>query len=464
MNILILLAVRVHPETGTIFSIHSSRAPENTGEPLDRNHRYFGEISHLWNLDTGAIIHTFDHSEDPLSWFKMLPDGIQFLAGSIQPHAMAEEDPEQPDVWQIKLWNFKTEKPMNIDTLIEVRPDDYKVTMSLSGDGSKALFCCDGSTWQCCELPGGGNIGTRWNELWEKPFNYLEDKPFLNHDGTRAFHDVIDEKNDEWLAIWDPTTSTPLGQVPLQDHTVGLAIEPDERKLVCLTAFDSSRKCQSRREIQIFDLSASFPSVFLPESRPSTMSNGYLKVNPLSLRYVTLNNNLKVWNSAPLVHERIADVAAHWLCGSEHRETVFDRLPSSVREFVDRFPEENTTDVTAKRYQGLMRYLEEKCVPEIVELLDKSVTASENQQEEEAAIYREQALRWIEHTALKETFKLLVLKACTSDSQNLTHPFKIMQLILNPNTHSSQKRKLPEPTSEEGSNKRQHLDDVTSSK
>ncbi len=462
-----LLAVRVHPETMTIFSIHSSRAPENTGEPLDRNHRYFGEISRLWNLDTGAIIHTFDHSEEPLSWFKMLPDGTQFLSGSIRPaQKIDSEESDGPDFWKIKLWNFNTKEFLYTGALVEVTSDDYKVIMSLSGDGSKALFCRDADTWDYCNLLNGDLIHEigNWNKLWEKPLDYLEETPLLNHDGTRAFHEVLDEEKNEWVAIWDPTTGTPLGQVPLKDNTVDLAIEPDERKLVCLTTFDSSRECESRKGIQIFDLSASFPSVFLPESSPPRMSYGHLKVNPLSLRYVTLNNDLKVWNSAPLVHERIADVAARWLCSSEYRETVFDRLPSSVREFVDCFPEENTTDETSKRYQGLMRYLEEKCVPEIVELLDKSVTASENQQEEEAAIYREQALRWIENTALKEKFKLLVLKACTSGSQKLTHPFKIMQLILDPATHISQKRKLPESASEEGSNKRQHLDDVTSSK
>ncbi len=473
-----VFAVRVNPEARTIFSVHSSREPEKTRGPLDpKTCRYLAEISRLWDLDTGAIIHTFDHRKEPLRWFKMLPDGTQFLSGSIKPSEMADEEPKASDNWYIRLWNFNTKTSIPIDTAIKVHPNDYNIDMSLSGDGRKALFDRGEAPSQYCSLLDGGIIAEidGWDALGDalrgKCGEYVG-KPFLNHEGTRAFDNILEEENNEWFAIWDPTTGTPLAQISLQNDTVDLAIEPDERKLVCLTSFDSSEESKSRIGIQIFDLSASFPSsfpsVFLPESRPPTSSLGFLKINPLSLRYVTLHNDLKVWNSAPLVHERIADVAAYWLCGSAHRETVFDRLPASVKEFVDRFPEENTTDVISKRYQGLMRYLEEKCVPEIVDLLDKAVIASENQQEEEAAIYREQALRWIENTALEEEFKMLVQNICTSRVENLIAEgtnfrqialaYKTWKLVVPPGSNGAQKRKLPEILSEQEANKRRHFD------
>ena len=170
-------------------------------------------------------------------------------------------------------------------------------------------------------------------------------------------------------------------------------MEPDGRRA----------KCIAESLVHILDLSNPSNSFILP---PEPEIHWYPhRLKSAGLNYVVSNDAyMEIWNAAPQVYEQIATMIATWSDEksespfAEHcrryQDYLFNRLPREVRAFIEEYEDKKT---------GLIAYFKRACVPEIVECMERTLIAQENQTEGEFTTHTDSVLKWVKNCRLEET-------------------------------------------------------------
>ena len=372
-----LITVEVNSEGTRAISVHSNREPHlflSYGQLVPQ---FFAQVSKLWDLNTGECLDILDHGDTPFNWLRMAsPDGSQFLSASADLTGLmdAADSSERPQrKYEIKIWDFiprtipkragynakKEERTGHVlDVTLFFHSSFRNIEVEISSDGTKALFCCKDyddnenpvEFWDLSEkrLIQKFKIGKGGLPLQIKP----------NKEGLKAliYNGLwLNNKVEDPFAIpklWDLEAGKVISTLSF-DHAcrvVNLVVSADETRLYGYLQGPIeplTKKTTTLWEWNLPDLSQSPRLVHTFLNNPSSLPG--LAVTPDGMNGITWtdSNQLCIWNSAPLPHERIANVYSCSLAQNDPSLPVpeYEALPSSIKRFVEGF---QTTDVSGQ--------------------------------------------------------------------------------------------------------------------